>query len=39
MEQAAMLLYMFVSGYLASKTAKVQVEWSNEQSDHASLYV
>jgi hypothetical protein len=31
--------YIFVSGYLASKSTKVQVECSYEQSDHASFYV
>jgi hypothetical protein len=30
---------MFGSEHLVSKTTKVQVEWSYEQSDHASLYV
>jgi hypothetical protein len=31
--------YMFVSSYMASRITKVQVEWSYEQSDHASLHV
>jgi hypothetical protein len=30
---------MFVSGYLASKTMKVQFEGSYKQSDHASIYL
>jgi hypothetical protein len=40
MEQAqcySRLDYIFVSGYLASKTIKGQAEWSYEQSDHSSL--
>jgi hypothetical protein len=31
--------FIFVSGYLASKSTMVQVECSYEQSDHVSIYV
>ena len=31
--------YMFMSTYMATRITKVLVEWSYEQSDHASLYV